>query len=317
MKVGLVDTVHADLPKGLQALGFDIKELYQEQGVVLINALQDCTGLVIRSRFSITDEWLEQLPQLKFIARVGAGLENIDLLAAAKKQISLFSAPEGNRNAVSEHALGMLLMLFNNLKRADQEVRNGQWLRAENRGVELDGKTVGIIGYGNMGQAFAKKLSGFDVNIMAHDKYKSGFGTDQVKEATLADIQKEAEVLSLHIPQTEETIAMVNESFLNGFQKAFYLINTARGKIVNTKALVGALKNGKVLGACLDVLEYEKKSFENLFEQNLPEAFDYLVKAENVILSPHIAGWTHESNQKMAQVILDKIGHWQKTQSWK
>ncbi len=313
MKVALVDTVHPDLPKGLKELGFTVVELFTETDLTLIEKLQSCVGIIIRSRFPLTRDFLVQLPNLQFIGRVGAGLENIDEQAAEELNIQLFSAPEGNRNAVAEHALGMLLMLFNNLKKADTEVRNGKWLREENRGVEVEGKTIGIIGFGNMGSAFARKLRGFDVKILAYDKYKTGFGTNEVEEVDLKTLQKNVNVLSLHIPQTEETIGMVNDTFISAFSKPFYLINTARGKVVQTEALVNALKSGKLLGACLDVLEYEKASFESMFAQQLPTDFTYLTSAKNVLLSPHIAGWTVESNQKMAQVLLSKIANREKS----
>ncbi len=245
---------------------------------------------------------------LKFIGRVGAGLENIDTdYAEIEKGIYLISAPEGNRNAVGEHALGMLLSLFNNLNKADREVRTGQWLREANRGVELDGKTVGLIGYGNMGKAFAKKLRGFDVEVLCYD-IKANVGDENAKQVPLEILQQKADVLSLHTPQTPLTVHMVNSEFIKKFQNPFWLINTARGKSVVTQDLVAALRSGKIKGAGLDVLEYEKSSFENLFTQNdMPNALHYLITADNVVLTPHIAGWTIESNIKLAQTIVAKI----------
>jgi D-3-phosphoglycerate dehydrogenase len=263
-------------------------------------------GIVIRSRFTIDKHFLDKASNLKFIGRVGAGLENIDCDYAASKGVHLISAPEGNRNAVGEHALGMLLSLFNKLNKADAEVRNGKWLREENRGIELDGKTVGLIGYGNMGKSFAKKLRGFDVQVLCYD-IKPNVGDENCKQVSLEEIQQKADVLSLHTPQTHLTTNMIDADFIKQFQKPFWLINTARGKSVVTKDLVEALKTNQVLGAGLDVLEYEKASFENLFTTNMPEAFDYLIHAENVILSPHVAGWTVESKQKLAQTIVNKI----------
>ncbi|HKJ07260.1 MAG TPA: NAD(P)-dependent oxidoreductase, partial [Flavobacteriaceae bacterium] len=246
---------------------------------------------------------------LKFIARVGAGLENINTEYAKSKNIELIAAPEGNSNAVGEHALAMILALFNNLKKADLEIRNGLWLREENRGIELEGKTVGIIGYGNMGKAFAKKLQGFNVNVVCYD-ILAGVGDTNCTQVSLKELQQKTDVLSLHTPQNKLSYKMVNNHFINGFKKPFYLINTARGSAVVTTHLVEALQNKKILGACLDVLEYEKNSFENLFENNnLPEAFKYLIKAENVLLTPHVAGWTQESNVKLAQTIVDKVQH--------
>jgi len=244
---------------------------------------------------------------LKFIGRVGAGLENIDCEFAASKNIALIAAPEGNSNAVGEHALGMLLSLFNKLNKADKEVRNGMWLREENRGVELDGKTIGLIGYGNMGKSFAKKLRGFDVEVLCYD-IQSSVGDENCKQVSLEELQKKADVLSLHTPQTVLTEKMVNTAFIEGFEKNFWLINTARGKSVVTKELVLALKSGKILGAGLDVLEYEKSSFENLFSNDqMPVDFKYLIQAENVLLSPHVGGWTIESKEKLAQTIVSKV----------
>jgi D-3-phosphoglycerate dehydrogenase len=269
-------------------------------------------GLVIRSRFSIDKTFIDAASKLRFIARVGAGLENIDVDYAGSKDITLISAPEGNRNAVGEHALGMLLSLFNNLNKADKEVRSGQWNREGNRGVELDGKTVGLIGYGNMGKAFAKKLRGFEVEVLCYD-IKEGVGDTHARQVSLQELQAQADVLSLHTPQTPLTMGMVNKAFIDAFRKPFWLINTARGKSVVTQDLVDALKNGKLLGAGLDVLEYEKSSFENLFKteqigsNQLPEAFNYLIHSNRVLLSPHVAGWTVESHEKLAQTIVDKI----------
>ncbi|HSQ45643.1 MAG TPA: NAD(P)-dependent oxidoreductase, partial [Lutibacter sp.] len=264
-------------------------------------------GIVIRSRFNIDQQFLDKSTNLKFIARVGAGLESIDVIYAEEKGIQLISAPEGNRNAVGEHALGMILALFNNLKKADIEIRQGKWLREANRGIELEGKTVGIIGYGNMGKAFAKKLKGFEVELICYD-IKEGVGDENCKQVTLDELQQKTDVLSVHTPFNKLSHQMINGQFINNFIKSFYLINTARGSAVVTDDLVEALKTKKILGACLDVLEYEKLSFENLFENDaFPEAFDYLIHAENVLLSPHIAGWTVESNLKLAQTIVDKV----------
>jgi len=239
---------------------------------------------------------------------VGAGLESIDIPYAESKGIALIAAPEGNRNAVGEHALGMLLMLFNKLKQADAEVRSGQWNREKNRGLELEGKTVGLIGYGNMGNAFSKKLKGFDCEVLCYD-IRPNLGNENATQVSLEELQQRADVLSLHTPWTPLTDKMVNTEFINGFKKPFWLINTARGKSVVTEALANALKRGKILGAGLDVLEYEKLSFENLFTatEQMPEPLQYLIQAENVVLTPHIAGWTVESKIKLAQTIVDKI----------
>ncbi len=273
-----------------------------------IIALYD--GIVIRSRFNIDKTFIDAAPNLKFIARVGAGLESIDIPYAESKGIYLISAPEGNRNAVGEQALGMLLSLFNNLNRADAEVKAGNWNREANRGVELEGKTVGIIGYGNMGKAFAKKLQGFDCEVLCYD-IKENVGDERARQVSLQEFQEQVDVVSLHTPWTPQTDKMVDATFMNAFAKPFYLINTARGKSVVTADLVSAMKSGKVLGTGLDVLEYEKLSFENLFttdgSSNLPAPLEYLIKQDNVLLTPHIAGWTVESKIKLSQTIVDKI----------
>ncbi len=310
MKVLIADTVHPFLREGLQELGFAVTEAFVEKEEALFAKLKDCTGLILRSRFPVDEQLLLNAPALRFIGRVGAGMENIDTAAATRHGVRVFNAPEGNRNAVGEHALGMLLMLFNNLKRADAQVRQGKWLREANRGIELEGKTVGLIGYGYMGSAFAEKLRGFDVEVLVYDKYKTGFGNDQVEEVSLETLQRKADIISLHIPQTEETTYLVDHAFLQNCAKPLYLINTARGKVLQTSALVAGLRSGQVLGACLDVLEYEKASFEHMFEQDLPADFHYLLHSDKVLLSPHIAGWTKESNQKKALTLINKIETW-------
>ena len=306
MNILHIDTNHPLLINELNDLGFTNDEDYTSSKQEIEAKITDYDGIVIRSRFSIDKQFLDAATNLKFIGRVGAGLENIDCDYADSKGITLFNAPEGNRNAVGEHALGMLLSLFNKLNKADKEVRQGKWFREANRGIELDGKTVGLIGYGNMGKAFARKLKGFDVEVLCHD-IKPNVDDDHCKQVSLKELQDKADVLSLHTPQTELTINMVNSEFINAFTKPFWLINTARGKSVVTKDLVEALQSGKILGAGLDVLEYEKASFESLFNSDLPEAFKYLIKAENVILTPHVAGWTVESKEKLAQTIVNKI----------
>lgn len=307
MKVLHVDPNHPLLIQQLNAHGFRNEEDYVSDKISVEKKIENCDGLIIRSRFTIDKQFLDAAKNLKFIGRLGAGLENIDVKYAAQKGIKLFSAPEGNRNAVGEHTLGMLLSLFNKLNKADREVRSGKWDREGNRGLELDGKTVGIIGYGNMGKAFAKKLRGFECEVICCD-IKENVGNKDARQVSLKELQKKTDVLSLHTPQTPLTINMVNTNFINDFKKSFWLLNTARGKAVVTEDLVKALKSGKVLGAGLDVLEYEKASFENFFSSaEPPAAFQYLIEAENVLLSPHVAGWTVESKEKLAQVIVDKI----------
>ena len=263
-------------------------------------------GLIIRSRFRIDAGFLDKATQLKFIGRVGAGLENIDTDYAYAMGVHLISAPEGNQNAVGEHALGMLLSLFNKLTISDREVRNGIWQRESNRGNELDGKTIGIIGYGHMGKAFSKKLQGFDVDVLCYD-IKANVGDENSRQVPLEVLQEKAHILSLHVPQTAATINMVNTDFISSFKHPFWLLNTARGNCVVTSDLVKALESKKIRGAALDVMEYEKSSFETIFSNKTPLAFSSLLKADNVIFSPHIAGWTIESHRKLAQTIVDKI----------
>ncbi|MGO2358122.1 2-hydroxyacid dehydrogenase [Mesonia sp.] len=308
MKILHVDRNHPLMLEQLQAYGFQNEEDYTSTKSEIEKKISNYDGLIIRSRFTIDQTFLDAATNLKFIGRLGAGLENIDTMYAKKKGIQLFSAPEGNRNAVGEHALGMLLSLFNHLRRADQEVRNGIWRREENRGLELEGKTVGLIGYGNMGKAFAKKLRGFDCEVIFYD-LKEGIANEDAQQVSLQELQERAEVLSLHTPLTRLTENMIDSDFIASFKKPFWLINTARGKSVVTQDLVEALKSGKILGAGLDVLEYEKSSFEHLFsdQHQLPKAFQYLIEADHVLLSPHIAGWTIESKEKLAQTIVDKI----------
>ncbi|MBE7688905.1 hydroxyacid dehydrogenase [Tenacibaculum finnmarkense genomovar ulcerans] len=307
MKILHLDSNHALLLNQLNDVGFVNEQDYTASKEIIAAKIHQYDGIIIRSRFTIDKQFLDKATNLKFIGRVGAGLENIDCEYANQKGIELISAPEGNRNAVGEHTLGMILSLFNKFKKADTEVRNGKWLREDNRGIELDGKTVGLIGYGNMGKSFAKKLRGFDVKVLCYD-IKPNVGDENCTQVSLEELQEKADVLSLHTPQTALTTNMIDADFINAFSKPFWLINTARGKSVVTSDLVEALKSAKVLGAGLDVLEYEKKSFENLFvNQEMPEAFQYLIKADNVLLSPHVAGWTVESKQKLAQTIVDKI----------
>tara|TARA_B100000795_G_scaffold66338_1_gene45414 strand:- start:15019 stop:15957 length:939 start_codon:yes stop_codon:yes gene_type:complete len=307
MKVLHLDTNHPLLLNQLSKLGFTNYEDYTSSKKQVETKIHLYDGIIIRSRFSIDKAFLNKATNLKFIGRVGAGLENIDCDDAASRNIELIAAPEGNRNAVGEHSLAMLLSLFNKLNKADKEVRSGAWLREENRGIELDGKTIGLIGYGNMGKSFAKKLRGFDVNVLCYD-IKPKVSDENCKQVSLSELQDRVDVLSLHTPQNELTKNIINTNFINGFKKNFWLINTARGTSVVTKDLVESLKSGKILGAGLDVLEYEKSSFENLFsDDKMPQAFKYLINSKNVILSPHIAGWTIESREKLAQTIVDKI----------
>jgi D-3-phosphoglycerate dehydrogenase / 2-oxoglutarate reductase len=306
-RILFLDPNHPVMIGTLRERGFTCEENYGDPKNEIEKTLSEYDGVVIRSRFKIDRSFIDAGTRLKCIARAGAGMENIDTAYAVSKNIQCVHAPEGNRDAVGEQAIGMLLALMNNLCRADREVRQGQWNREANRGYELQGKTVGVIGYGNMGTAFAQRLRGFDVRILVYDKYKSGFGNEWIEESSPGEIFREADILSLHVPLTAETNRLVNKDYLDQFQKPVWLINTSRGKVVDTTALVQQLEGGKVRGACLDVLEYESISFENLDASKLPEPFRYLINSEKVILSPHIAGWTFESHEKIGRILAEKI----------
>jgi len=307
MKVLHIDKNHPLIIEQFAALGFKNDEDYTSTKTEIARIIHEYDGIIIRSRFSLDHVFLEKATNLKFIGRLGAGLENIDTQYAKDRNIFLAAAPEGNRNAVGEHTLGMLLSLFNKLNKAHKEVCHGTWDREGNRGIELDGKTVGIIGYGNMGKSFAKKLRGFDVQVLCYDS-KGGVEDDNARQVGILELQQKADVISLHTPQNETTIGMIQTAFINEFKNPFWLLNTARGSAVKTADIVTALQSGKILGAGLDVLEYEKSSFEDMFsDKKLPEAFEYITTASNVLLTPHVAGWTIESKVKLAQTIVDKI----------
>ena len=306
IKILHIDSNHPLLWEQLEQAGFQNETDFNSTKQEVEIKIENYHGIVIRSRFKIDKTFLDKATNLQFIARVGAGLESIDCDYAIANGIHLIAAPEGNANAVGEHALGMLLALFNNLNIANNEIKSGQWKREANRGHELEGKTVGIIGYGNMGKSFAKKLSGFDVKVLCYDILPN-VGDANATQVSLAELREQTDVLSLHTPLTPETDKMVNKDFISTFKKPFWLINTARGNSVVTDDLVEALQSGKIKGAGLDVLEYEKLSFETLFEGEKPKTFEYLLQAENILLTPHIAGWTFESHQKLAQTIADKI----------
>lgn len=306
-KVLIIDTNHEILIRELSKNGFqcDYFEGYTRKDY--LSTIDRYFGVIIRSKINFDKEILKKAKKLKFIGRVGAGMENIDVEFAQKLGIRCFNAPEGNRDAVGEHTLGMLLILMNKLLKANHEVRNGIWLREENRGMEIKGKTIGIIGYGNMGSAFAQRLSGFEANVIAYDKYKTGYSDEFIKETDMPEIYSECDILSMHIPLTEETTFLLNDKYLNNFRKNIFVINTSRGNILKTDDLVKNIKSGKILGAALDVLEYEKLSFENIDKEKLPESFKYLATSDKVVFSPHIAGWTIESKYKLAKVIAEKI----------
>ena len=307
MKILHLDENHPLLLEQLETAGFQNTKAYTTPKKEVERMLPNFDGIVVRSRFPIDAAFLAHGSRLKFIARVGAGVENIDQDTAKAMGISLFAAPMGNANAVGEHALGMLLNLMNKLRLAHSSIQQGEWLRETHRGEELEGKTVGIIGYGNMGKSFAKKLQGFDVAEVIYYDIVSKTPDSYARQVRLEELQDKAQVLSLHTPQTAETIGMIDAAFLAKMQQPFWLINTARGSAVETAALVQAIKQGKVKGAALDVLEYEKSSFENLFEKENNQDLNFLLQAPNVLLSPHIAGWSIESHRKLAELIVRQI----------
>ena len=304
MKILLLDSNHPLITEQLSAKGFLLEEDFTSSYDEVLQKINNYEGIIIRSRIPLDKNFLEKAKNLKFIARVGAGMENIDIEVAKTLGISLINSPEGNRDSVAEHVVGMLLILMNRLFIASEEVKNGIWKREENRGDELLGKTFGIIGYGNMGKATAKRLSCFGVKVIFHDLLPN-LQDEFAEQVSLEKLQQEADILSLHIPLDASTKYLVDEDFISKMKKNFYFINTARGKNLKTSALVEAIKQGKVLGAALDVLEYEKSSFENLETDN--EDLAYLLKSDKVIVTPHIAGWTRQSKEKLAQFIVDKV----------
>ncbi len=306
-KVLFIESVHEVLHRRLEAAGYTCDCRYEATREELLAMAHEYAGVVVRSRIKIDKAFIDAAANLRFIARSGSGLENIDVAYAESKGIAVYNSPEGNRDAVGEHALGMLLMLLNNLRQADADVRAGRWPREENRGYEIAGKTVGIIGYGLMGSSFAQKLSGFGARVIAHDKYKSQFSDEWALPVSLEELQAEAYIVSLHLPLNDETHYYADAQFFNSFVKPIYFINTARGKNTDTAALVEALKNGRVRGACLDVIEYEKASLEGLEKDPSLTAMRDLIALPNVVLTPHIAGWTHESYEKLSSVLADKI----------
>lgn len=311
MKILLLDSNHPLITEQLLVKGFILEEEFTSSYDEVLQKINQYDGIIIRSRIPLDKNFLENAQNLKFIARVGAGMENIDLEIAKNLGISLINSPEGNRDSVAEHVVAMLLILMNRLFIASEEVKNGIWRREENRGDELLGKIFGIIGYGNMGKATAKRLSGFGVEVIFYDILPN-LEDEFAKQVSLEELQERADILSLHIPLDASTKYLVDENFISKMKKNFYLVNTARGKNVKTSALVDALKSGKVKAAALDVLEYEKSSFENLdtstsLSTRNKEDLQFLLDSEQVIVTPHIAGWTHQSKEKLAQFIVDKI----------
>jgi D-3-phosphoglycerate dehydrogenase / 2-oxoglutarate reductase len=304
-KILFIDSTHPVLYQSLDEAGFLCEHKAGFTYSDYLEIISGYVGVIIRSGITLDRQILEKAVNLQFIGRVGAGMENIDEDFAKAKGIVCLNAPEGNRDALAEHTLGMLLSLMNHILRADRQVRQGLWKREENRGAEIMGKTVSIIGYGNMGSAFAKRLAGFGARVIAYDKYKAGYADDYVEECDMETIFRETDILSLHVPLTAETDYLVDVGYLERFTKPIRLINTSRGRVVKTASLVQKMKEGKVVGAALDVIEYEKKTLENL--ESTPADFHFLAGSDQVVLTPHIAGWTNESAMKLAKVLVDKV----------
>lgn len=301
----LIDCPHPILIERLSANGF-LCENYNPSMGKIEKIIGNYFGIIVRSKVIVTRELIDNGKKLNFIARLGSGMENIDVEYAHSKGIICFNSPEGNRDAVAEHCIGMLLNLTKRITISNQEVKSDVWLREKNRGLEIKGKTIGIIGFGNTGSEFAKRLMGFDLNILVYDKYKKGFANDYIKESNYNEIFENADILSLHIPLTDETHYLVDNDYIKLFKKNIFLINTSRGEVVKTSDLVSQLKSGKIIGAALDVIEYENLSTD-LLEINDKPTFDYLASSTNVILTPHIAGWSTESKYKLASILADKI----------
>lgn len=305
-KILISDRTHMVLEEKLREAGFEVAVETDHDHESLIAAAQDCVGLVVRSKVIIDKDFIDRVPTLRCLGRVGAGMETIDVDYAEGRGIRCLNSPEGNRDAVGEHTVGLLLALLNNIARADAEVRQGRWRREENRGYELGGLTVGIIGYGNMGQAFAKRLRGFGCRIVVYDKYKvEAIDNIDILRVTLEELQECADVVSFHVPLTEETHHYLDPQFIAAMDKPFYVLNTSRGAVVDTEALVSGLESGKVRGAALDVLEYEDMTKDGLAD--MPKALRKLVASPRTVLTPHVAGWTVESKYKLAAVLADKI----------
>lgn len=304
-KVLVLDKGHSILSEKLLDAGFELDYYLSVSREQLFEIISQYSVLIVRSKLLVDKELIDRAVNLKVIGRIGAGMDAIDTDYAEKKGIVCLNSPEGNRDAVGEHCLGLLLALFNKICIADSQVRKGLWLREDNRGLEIKGKTIGLIGYGNMGRSFAQRLSGFDCKVIAYDKYKTNYSDAFAQEVSLEEIFSQSDILSFHTPLTEETKYMFNSSFIQQFKKPFYLLNTSRGKVVNTKDLIEALNDeGKILGAGLDVLEFE--AFSNEL-QDTPNELQDLFSRTNVVLTPHVAGWSVESNYKLSYFLAEKI----------
>ncbi len=307
MKVLFIDSVHPILEERLTEAGYSCIHDYSSTYEQLLNLIGEFHGIVIRSRIKLDAQFLKNTHSLKWIARSGSGMENIDVAFAESKGIRCINSPEGNAYAVGEHVVGMILMLLNKLNTANEEVKRGVWRREENRGIEISGKVFSIIGYGVMGSTLAKKLSGFGCKILAHDKYKSGYSNEWVKEASLEEIFEKSDFVSLHLPLNEETTHYADDVFFSSFKKPIYYINASRGKNTSTESLEKAISNGNVLGACIDVLEFEKASLEGLESSEIPVSLKALFDSNKVVFTPHVAGWTVESYFKLSNILADKI----------
>jgi D-3-phosphoglycerate dehydrogenase len=307
-KVLFINKAHPFLEKELSRLGFDCELDEKSSKAGIESKVHDYFGIVIRSRIGVDRALLDKAEKLAFVAREGVGTEHIDLEYAAEKGITVITSPEGSRDAVGEHSIGLLLALMANLARADRQIRAGQWLREPNRAYEIKGKTVGILGYGNMGRAFAQRLKGFDCEVIAYDKYLNDYGDGHAEAVELETLFERSDILSLHIPFMPSNHHFVDNLFLQSFKKNIFIVNTARGLVLDTAALVKHMQSGKVIGAALDVLEYEEMSFEFLDLDSLPEPFQYLKRSDKAVLSPHIGGWSFESKEGHARVLAEKIG---------
>ena len=306
MKMVIVTTrVHDSLIEGLRRHGYEVYHNPKITREELCSAIQEAEGIVVSTRIKIDSDILDKATQLKWIARLGSGMELIDVKFAESKGIRCISSPEGNRNAVAEHALGMLLGLMKKIFSSHLQLKQGIWQREENTGIELSGKTVGIIGYGNAGSAFAALLKSFNITVLAYDKYKFGFGAGYIKEASLEQVCRYSDIISLHVPLTDETFHMANENFFNSLQQRPFFLNTSRGQVVSLDHIVNALKDKKIAGAGLDVLENEKL---NEYTSREKERLNWLLEQPNVIITPHIAGYSHEAFYKMGKVLLEKLG---------